>query len=115
MERCHTTRVTLIDIVVFQREVQRLDIIVFGRSKYMLGLMNRHRTLRFLQLLLKLGGVAIGFVFALLGTAQELFASVDSEQDDERQLHDSDLSGELNHRTGRLDSGTDPYGWYDRE
>ena len=115
MERCHTTRVTLIDIVVFQREVQRLDIIVFGRSKYMLGLMNRHRTFRVGQLLLKLGGIAVSFIFALLDTARELFASVDSEQDDERQLHDSDLSGELNHRTGRLDSGTDPYGWYDRE
>ena len=71
--------------------------------------------MRFLQLLSKLGGVAIGFVFALLGTARELFASADIEQNDDRQLHDSDLSGELNHRTGRLDSGTDPYGWYDRD
>ena len=66
-------------------------------------------------LLFKFGGVAVGFVFALLGTARELFASVDAEHVDERQLHDSDLSGELNHRTGRLDSGTDPYGWYDRD
>jgi len=33
--------------------------------------------------------------------------------DEERRLHDSDLSGDLNHRTGRLDAGTDPYGWYD--
>jgi len=81
----------------------------------MLGLMNGNRTMRFLQLLIKLGGVAIGFVFALLGTARELFASADIEQNDDRQLHDSDLSGELNHRTGRLDSGTDPYGWYDRD
>ena len=40
---------------------------------------------------------------------------VDVEHDDDRQLHDSDLSGELNHRTGRLDSGTDPYGWYERD
>ena len=81
----------------------------------MLDLMKGNRTLRIGRLLLKLGGVAVGFVFALLGTARELFASVDVEQDDDRQLHDSDLSGELNHRTGRLDSGTDPYGWYDRD
>lgn len=81
----------------------------------MLDLMKGNSTLRFLQLLIKLGRVASAFVFALLGTARELFASVDVEQDDDRQLHDSDLSGELNHRTGRLDSGTDPYGWYDRD
>ena len=81
----------------------------------MLDLMKGNRTLRIGRLLLKLGGVAVGFVFALLGTARELFASADIEQNDDRQLHDSDLSGELNHRTGRLDSGTDPYGWYDRD
>jgi len=81
----------------------------------MLDLMKGNTTLKIGQLLLKLGGVAGAFVFALLGTARELFASVDVEHDDDRQLHDSDLSGELNQRTGRLDSGTDPYGWYDRD
>jgi len=65
--------------------------------------------------MLKIVGVAVGLVLALLGTLRELFASVDAESNDDRQLHDSDLSGELNHRTGRLDSGTDPYGWYDRD
>lgn len=59
--------------------------------------------------------VSVGFVLALLDTTRELFASIGPEQDDDRQLHDSDLSGELNHRTGRLDSGTDPYGWYERD
>ena len=34
---------------------------------------------------------------------------------DERQLHDTDLIGEYNHRTGRLDAGNDPYGWYDED
>ena len=81
----------------------------------MLGLMNAYRTLRLGQLLLKVGSVAVGLVFALLGTIREMFASFDVERNDDRQLHDSDLSGELNHRTGRLDSGTDPYGWYDRD
>lgn len=33
----------------------------------------------------------------------------------ERQLHDTDLIGEYNHRTGRLDAGNDPYGWYDED
>ena len=81
----------------------------------MLDLMKGNTTLKIRQLLLKLSGVAGAFVFALLGTLREIFASVDVEHDDDRQLHDSDLSGELNHRTGRLDSGTDPYGWYDRD
>lgn len=81
----------------------------------MLGMMKGYSTLRIGRLLLKIGGVAAGLIFALLDTLLDIFASVDVEQDDDRQLHDSDLSGELNHRTGRLDSGTDPYGWYDRD
>lgn len=36
-------------------------------------------------------------------------------RDHDRQLHDSDLIGEYNHRTGRLDAGNDPYGWYDED
>lgn len=32
---------------------------------------------------------------------------------DGRQLSDTDLIGEYNHRTGRIDAGNDPYGWYD--
>ena len=81
----------------------------------MLDMMKRYRILGIAQLLLKIGGVTVGLLFALLGTLRDIFASVDVEQDDDRQLHDSDLSGELNHRTGRLDSGTDPYGCYDRD
>ncbi len=80
----------------------------------MLDVMNGNRTAIIRQLLFKVGSVAFGLVFALIGAFRELFASVEPELDDDRQLHDSDLSGELNHRTGRLDSGTDPYGWYDR-
>ena len=81
----------------------------------MLEMMKGYRILEIGQLLLKIGGIAVGLVFSLLGILRDVFASVDVEQDDDRQLHDSDLSGELNHRTGRLDSGTDPYGWYDRD
>ena len=81
----------------------------------MLEIMKGHRTLRIGQLLIKVSGIAVGLLFALLGTLRDIFASVDVDHNDDRQLHDSDLSGELNHRTGRLDSGTDPYGWYDRD
>jgi hypothetical protein len=77
--------------------------------------MNGDRTSRIGQSLLRVGGIVLGLVLALLDTLRVAFASVDVEHDDERQLHDCDFSGELNHRTGRLDSGTDPYGWYDRD
>lgn len=81
----------------------------------MLHDMDKKKAYRFGSLLLKIGSIAIGLIFALIKTFRDIFGSIDIEQNDDRQLHDSDLSGELNHRTGRLDSGTDPYGWYDRD
>ena len=42
-------------------------------------------------------------------------AVASDRRDDDRQFHDSDLVGEYNHRTGRLDAGNDPYGWYDED
>ena len=42
-------------------------------------------------------------------------AAAAAGRDDDRQLHDSDLIGEYNYRTGRLDAGNDPYGWYDED
>ena len=91
-----------------------MNLLLSGVSS-MLEAMKRYRILGIAQLLLKIGGVTVGLLFALLGTLRDIFTSVDVEQDDDRQLHDSDLSGELNHRTGRLDSGTDRYRWYDRD
>ena len=61
----------------------------------------------------KVGVFTVGLAMALLGVLRELFASTEIRHAEEHRLHDSDLSGELNHRTGRLDAGTDPYGWYD--
>jgi hypothetical protein len=81
----------------------------------MLDIMNGYRTLRTGQLLFKIGGVAVGLVLALIATLRDLLCTVEVGQNEERRLHDSDLSGELNHRTGRLDSGLDPYGWYDQD
>ena len=81
----------------------------------MLVMMEGYRTLRIGQLLLEIGGITVGLVFALIATLRDLFSTVEVEQNEDRRLHDSDLSGELNHRTGRLDSGLDPYGWYDQD
>ena len=61
----------------------------------------------------KLLMVCAGFAAAMYNVLLEIFASTEDPDDAERRLHDSDLSGELNHRTGRLDAGTDPFGWYD--
>ena len=61
----------------------------------------------------KVGVFTVGLAIALIGVLRELFVSTETQHDEERRLHDSDLSGELNHRTGLLDAGTDPYGWYD--
>lgn len=36
-------------------------------------------------------------------------------QEVEPPLHDSDFHGVYNYRTGRLDAGTDPFGWYERD
>lgn len=63
-----------------------------------------------LEMLLRGAGSFGRFALALLSAAA---ATV--RRDDDRQLHDSDLIGEYNHRTGRLDAGNDPYGWYDED
>ena len=81
----------------------------------MLGMMNGYRTLRIGKLLLKVGGVAVGLVFALIATLRDLFATADSRTQDDRSIQDSDLIGDYNFRTQRFDSGTDPAGWYEEE
>ena len=81
----------------------------------MLDVMNRHRTLRIGQSLLKIGGVAMGLVVALIATFRDLFAASDSPTQDNRSIQDSDLIGDYNFRTQRFDSGTDPAGWYEEE
>ena len=58
--------------------------------------------------------IAVGAV--LVGLVRDLFTfSRDAGEPNSRQLHDADLFGEYNHRTGRLDAGNDPYGWYDED
>lgn len=55
---------------------------------------------------------------AVLGLSAVAFLLPNSNEEDEideRRLHDSDLTGVFNYRTGRLDAGTDPRGWYDED
>lgn len=82
----------------------------------MLDFMKETRTSKIGKLLLNVGGVVVGLVSALFSTAREVFLSAEvATTNQERRLHDSDLIGEFNHRTGRLDAGVDPYGWYDKD
>ena len=53
---------------------------------------------------------------ALLNACRELLiAATEADQPKKRGSRESDLTGEYNYRTGRLDDGTDPYGWYERD
>lgn len=78
----------------------------------MINYMNEKKIYRIGWFLLKIGSLVIGFVLSLIATFRDLVSSIEIEQDDDRRIYDSELSGELNHRTGKLDSGLDPYGWY---
>ena len=79
----------------------------------MIGTMNGRRTLRIGQLLLKFGGVAVGFAFALLATFRDLFVAADAPDEEENDVSAGAYrGGTLNYRTDKLDDGTDPYGWY---
>ena len=81
----------------------------------MLVLVNATRTLIIGRPLRKVGGIAVEFVFALLGTLRNLIASGDSTTQEDDALDSSVRGGELNFRTGKFDDGTDPAGWYGRD
>ncbi|MES9887436.1 MAG: hypothetical protein ABW140_11540 [Candidatus Sedimenticola sp. 6PFRAG1] len=78
----------------------------------MLGTMNRYRTLRTGQLLLKVIANALGAFVASLVALLAASAKISDTRDT------SDIApsgGVLNYRTGKLDEGTDPVGWYERD
>ncbi len=55
-------------------------------------------------------------ITAFLVTAIGFLFSADDDDGDERALSEgSDLLGEQNFRTGRLDAGADPDGWYEED
>lgn len=64
----------------------------------------------------KVGHAAWAAGAALVVLMRELLGDTsETTGDTDRQLYDTDLIGEYNHRTGRLDAGNDPYGWYDED
>ena len=85
------------------------------RPSTILGQMNQQRIRSIGVLLLKLGGVALGFGFALIATFRELIAAADSPVQDDDTMSDVIRGGDLNFRTGKFDDGTDPAGWYEND
>ncbi|MCU7849283.1 MAG: hypothetical protein KZQ89_15090 [Candidatus Thiodiazotropha sp. (ex Lucinoma kastoroae)] len=68
------------------------------------------------EALIRVGRLTVAAGAMVLGLVRDLLASSqDTGESNGRQLHDADLVGEYNHRTGRLDAGNDPYGWYDED
>ncbi|EAR22266.1 hypothetical protein [Nitrococcus mobilis] len=57
----------------------------------------------------------VEFAAGMAATFIILFAEIKDRSDDDRRVQDADMTGEMNYRTGRLDSGADPYGWYDED
>ena len=85
------------------------------RHSPMLEATKGKRTSKVGRLLLEVGGVAVGFMTALLGTFRNLFAAADSSTQDNDTLGSSIRGGDLNFRTGKFDDGTNPAGWYGRD
>jgi len=56
-----------------------------------------------------------GCIALLLPAVGVLFNTDDDESDDRPLGEGSDRFGEHNLRTGRMDSGTDPDGWYEED
>ena len=78
----------------------------------MIDFMNGYRTFRIGQSLLKVIVIALGaFVASLVALLAESAKTSDAKEA-------SDIApsgGVLNYRTGKLDDGTDPVGWYEKD
>jgi len=58
-------------------------------------------------------GMRVGL--QLVGRALRLLAANAQTTPADDELNSSIRGGVLNYRTGKLDDGTDPYGWYERD
>ena len=72
--------------------------------------MRRGRIMVIAKRLWKLAYAVAAFVGHLIG----ILASA-SEPSKRAQHEGTDLTGEYNFRTNKIDAGTDPYGWYEED
>ena len=59
--------------------------------------------------------VSVRAVLSFLGHAVGLLAATAQTSRANDELNSSIRGGVLNYRTGKLDDGTDPVGWYERD
>lgn len=59
--------------------------------------------------------VGVRAVLSFLGRAVSLLAATAQTSRANDELNSSIRGGVLNYRTGKLDDGTDPVGWYERD
>ena len=70
---------------------------------------------RIVRQTLDIASTAIGFGFNLLRSGAALIAGAPDPTPREDALNSAMRGGDLNHRTGRFDDGTDAAGWYERD
>ncbi len=58
---------------------------------------------------------ALRVVVSLFGGAVRLLVATAQTHPANDELDSSIRGGVVNYRTGKLDDGTDPYGWYERD
>ncbi len=64
-----------------------------------------------LRTLYRMGGAGLRLIGTIIG-----FLAASAQTNPARDgLNSSIRGGVLNYRTGKLDDGTDPYGWYERD
>ncbi len=98
-------------------EVQNSSGRANGQLRRIPALSKSRPAMKTKKLLRNFGSIGIAAAIALCGVVREALALLTGgeEKINEFGPHESDVTGEYNYRTGRLDDGTDPYGWYERD
>ena len=81
----------------------------------MMKTMSKFNASEIVRITFKACSFTIKFVFVLIAAFRDLIADADSQTKNDDTLDSSIRGGVLNYRTGKLDDGTDPYGWYEND
>ena len=67
-------------------------------------------------LLFAVSGTIVAMSKLVIGFVSFLASSADTSEEEENDVSAAAFrGGTLNYRTGKLDDGTDPYGWYEKD
>ena len=81
----------------------------------MMNTMSKFNASEIVRLTLKTCSFTIRLIFVFIATFRDLVADANSQTKSDKTLDSSIRGGALNYRTGKLDDGTDPYGWYEND